>query len=169
LQEVGLGYLRLGQPINTLSGGESQRLKLVSHLAESVATDVRKLTLSSELRTPNSDIGVSLHTSAATKGTLFLFDEPTTGLHFDDVRVLMQVFQRLVDAGHSVVIIEHNLDVIKCADWVIDLGPEAGDQGGRLVACGTPEHVAECEVSHTGRALRTVLAPLRKAREKVRR
>ena len=131
LQEVGLGYLRLGQPINTLSGGESQRLKLVSHLVE------------------------FRHAEAADqKSTLFIFDEPTTGLHFDDVRVLLQVFQRLVGAGHSVLIIEHNIDVIKCADWVIDLGPEAGDQGGEVVASGTPEQLASHPRSHTGSALR---------------
>ena len=95
--------------------------------------------------------------SVTSSPTLFLFDEPTTGLHFDDVRVLLQVFQRLVDAGHSVVVIEHNLDVIKCADWVIDLGPEAGDRGGQIVAIGTPEEVAKCEESHTGTFCRTVL------------
>jgi len=134
LQEVGLGYLRLGQPINTLSGGESQRLKLVRHLAESATEQ-----------------------ESASKPTLFLFDEPTTGLHFDDVRVLLQVFQRLVDAGHSVLVIEHNLDVIKCADWVIDLGPEAGDRGGQIVATGTPEEVAQREASHTGTFLRDAL------------
>jgi excinuclease ABC subunit A len=133
LQQVGLGYLKLGQPINTLSGGESQRLKLVRHLAETLATDDRR----------NKDLR-----------TLFLFDEPTTGLHFEDVSVLMKVFQRLVDAGHSVVVIEHNLDVVKSADWIIDLGPEAGDQGGYLVAQGTPEFIETCETSHTGRALR---------------
>ncbi len=131
LQDVGLGYLQLGQPINTLSGGESQRLKLVRHLAEFTQAS-----------------------ASDTKPTLFLFDEPTTGLHFDDVRVLLEVFQRLVDAGHSVLIIEHNLDVIKSADWVIDLGPDAGDQGGQIVAQGTPEEVAECAESHTGRALK---------------
>ncbi|MDB6121309.1 MAG: excinuclease subunit [Pedosphaera sp.] len=136
LQEVGLGYLRLGQPINTLSGGESQRLKLVRHLAE--------FTQSS---------------AADVKPTLFLFDEPTTGLHFDDVRVLLQVFQRLVNTGHSVVIVEHNLDVIKSADWVIDLGPDAGDQGGEIVAQGTPEDVAACPESHTGQALKEILHP----------
>jgi excinuclease ABC subunit A len=87
------------------------------------------------------------------KPTLFLFDEPTTGLHFDDVRVLLKVFQRLVDAGHSVLVIEHNLDVIRSADWIIDLGPDAGDQGGQLVIAGTPEEVAQCEESYTGRAL----------------
>ncbi|MDB6019174.1 MAG: excinuclease family protein [Pedosphaera sp.] len=134
LQEVGLGYLRLGQPINTLSGGESQRLKLVRHLADFAQAS-----------------------GDDTKPTLFLFDEPTTGLHFDDVRVLLQVFQRLVDTGHSVVIIEHNLDVIKSADWVVDLGPDAGDQGGDIVAQGTPEQVAACPESHTGQALKEIL------------
>ncbi len=135
LEEVGLGYLRLGQPINTLSGGESQRLKLVRHLA-----DVAGANESDE--------------SASGSGpTLFLFDEPTTGLHFDDVRVLLKVFQRLVDAGHSVLVIEHNLDVIKSADWIIDLGPDAGDQGGQVVVAGTPEDVEACYESHTGRAL----------------
>jgi ABC-type glutathione transport system ATPase component len=89
--------------------------------------------------------------------TLFLFDEPTTGLHFDDVRVLLKVFQRLVDAGHSVVVIEHNLDVIKSADWVIDLGPGAGDEGGKIVAQGTPEEIAACDASPTGKFLRELL------------
>ncbi|MBP9900716.1 MAG: excinuclease ABC subunit UvrA [Verrucomicrobia bacterium] len=159
LQEVGLGYLRLGQPINTLSGGESQRLKLVRHLAEAVhapvAADVNRLA-----SPPESD--QSRVTSAA---TLFLFDEPTTGLHFDDVRVLLQVFQRLVDAGHSVIVIEHNLDVIKCADWVIDLGPEAGDQGGQIVVTGTPEDVAKCQISRTGQHLKPVLSRLPNKKE----
>jgi len=122
LQDVGLGYLKLGQPINTLSGGESQRLKLVRHLAEFTTVSV-----------------------ADTKPTLFMFDEPTTGLHFDDVRVLLNVFQRIVDAGHSLLIIEHNLEVIKSADWVIDLGPDAGSDGGRIVAEGTPEQIAKLD------------------------
>jgi len=139
LQEVGLGYLRLGQPINTLSGGESQRLKLVRHLAEAVVENS-----TSRGRGPAPD----------TRPTLFLFDEPTTGLHFEDVRVLLEVFQRLVDSGHSVLVVEHNLDVIKSADWIIDLGPGAGDEGGWIVAQGTPEEVARCEASHTGRYLR---------------
>jgi excinuclease ABC subunit A len=136
LEQVGLGYLQLGQPINTLSGGESQRLKLVRHLAE--------------VTSPTQPLNPL--------PTLFLFDEPTTGLHFDDVRVLLKVFQRLVDAGHSVVVIEHNLDVIKCADWIIDLGPEAGDQGGQVVAEGIPEEIMACPSSHTGHALRQMLS-----------
>ncbi len=150
LQEVGLGYLRLGQPINTLSGGESQRLKLVSHLAEA-AVEHRE----SKVETGKSNTRSSSRPSTFDlRSTLFLFDEPTTGLHFEDVRVLLKVFQRLVDAGHSVIVIEHNLDVIKCADWLIDLGPEAGDQGGQIVAQGPPEAIAACPHSHTGRALR---------------
>src|SRR5262249_30938804 len=115
LEEVGLGYLRLGQPLNTLSGGESQRLKLVGHLAE----------------TKNAQRG-----NGKTTGDLFIFDEPTTGLHFDDVAILLRLFQRLVDGGHSIVVIEHNLEVIKSADWIVDLGPEAGDAGGDVVAAG---------------------------------
>ena len=134
LQETGLGYLRLGQPINTLSGGEAQRLKLASHLAEFARRENRP--------------------------TLFVFDEPTTGLHFEDVRILLKVFQRLVDAGHSLLVIEHNLDVFKSADWVIDLGPEAGDRGGEIVAQGTPAQIAACAASHTGRALQPVLVPV---------
>ncbi|MFL6538859.1 MAG: excinuclease ABC subunit UvrA, partial [Chthoniobacterales bacterium] len=120
LDEVGLGYLRLGQPLNTLSGGESQRLKLVAHLGGNRES----------------------RTSTAEDRKLFIFDEPTTGLHFDDVAILLQVFQRLVAEGNSVVVIEHNLEVIKCADWVIDLGPEAGHDGGEIVAEGTPEQLA---------------------------
>ncbi len=156
LEEVGLGYLRLGQPINTLSGGESQRLKLVRHLAEAdVGDNAGRLTPSARARDLGSEVDQSLLTSAA---TMFLFDEPTTGLHFDDVRVLLKVFQRLVDAGHSVIVIEHNLDVIKSADWVIDLGPGAGDEGGQVVAQGTPEQVAACPGSHTGQALQDVIS-----------
>ena len=158
LEEVGLGYLRLGQPINTLSGGESQRLKLVRHLAEAmVGTNTGSAGAKSEDRKSKSEGSQSLLTPAP---TLFLFDEPTTGLHFDDVRVLLKVFQRLVDAGHTVLVIEHNLEVIKSADWIIDLGPDAGDKGGQVVASGTPEDLATCLASHTGSALQSVL-PLR--------
>jgi len=179
LQDVGLGYLRLGQPINTLSGGESQRLKLVSHLAETAAADsaasekthltakntiaevkdwlAKKRGMTPESVTSSKEGQSTSNNAPATKRTLFLFDEPTTGLHFDDVRVLLQVFQRIVDAGHSVVVIEHNLDVIKSADWVIDLGPDAGERGGELVIAGTPEAIAACKASHTGQFLRDVL------------
>ena len=128
LADVGLDYLRLGQPVNALSGGESQRLKLAGHLAERRESDA-----------------------------LLIFDEPTTGLHFDDVARLLQVFQRLVDEGNSLVVIEHNMEVVKCADWLVDLGPEAGELGGEVVAAGTPEEVARCEASHTGYFLREVL------------
>jgi excinuclease ABC subunit A len=135
LQETGLGYLRAGQPVNTLSGGESQRLKLVNHLAEA-----------------------GKNTGAARgKPVLFIFDEPTTGLHFEDVRILLKVLQRLVEEGHTMLVIEHNLDVIKSADWLIDLGPEAGEDGGRIVAQGTPEEVAAVPESHTGQALAEML------------
>ena len=154
LQEVGLGYLRLGQPINTLSGGESQRLKLVRHLAESRAGILPAPRASTARGNSPGFAGDADPVGQDARPTLFLFDEPTTGLHFDDVRVLLKVFQRLVDAGHSVVVIEHNLDVIRSADWIVDLGPEAGDQGGRIVAQGTPEQIAASEGSQTGRALR---------------
>ncbi len=186
LEEVGLGYVKLGQPINTLSGGESQRLKLVRHLAEVEAgprnagrmpapggallaggtrgrgQDTRHSTLdtrhSALLAEATRGRGPSQpNPPSCFKPMLFLFDEPTTGLHFDDVRLLLKVFNRLVDAGHSVLVIEHNLDVIKSADWLIDLGPEAGDQGGRIVAQGTPEEVAACPGSHTGEALRQAM------------
>ena len=149
LEEVGLGYLRLGQPLNTLSGGESQRLKLVGHLAE--IENVKGSTPNGERQ--NGEAG----------GNLFIFDEPTTGLHFDDVAILLRLFQRLVDRGHSIVVIEHNLEVIKCADWIVDLGPEAGDAGGKVVATGTPEQIAKVEGSHTGKFLRRVLSKSRKA------
>jgi len=149
LQSIGLGYLRLGQPLNTLSGGESQRLKLVGHLAEAAERTgaARKLQLGDE--------NAKDHSSPASQAPLlFLIDEPTTGLHFDDVRLLLAVLQRLVDAGHSLVVVEHHLGVLQAADWILDLGPEAGDAGGRVVVEGPPEAVAACLESHTGRALR---------------
>ena len=134
LEEVGLGYLRLGQTSTTLSGGEAQRVKLASELA----------------RPSHGD-------------TLYILDEPTTGLHFEDVRKLLAALQRLVDQGNSVLVIEHNLEVVKCADWVVDIGPEGGDAGGQLVASGTPEDVARVKASHTGKALAAVLTPRRRS------
>jgi excinuclease ABC subunit A len=122
--DVGLGYLTLGQPSTTLSGGEAQRVKLASELG---------------VKTNNH--------------TLYILDEPTTGLHFADIDKLIEVVQRLINAGNSVVIIEHNMDVIKCADWILDLGPEGGDSGGLIVTTGTPEKVATCKQSYTGKEL----------------
>ena len=129
LSDVGLGYIRLGQPAGQLSGGEAQRMKLAMYLAD------RRY-----------------------KNTLYLFDEPTTGLHFEDIKNLLAAFDRLIENGASVMVVEHNLDVIKCADWIIDLGPEGGEAGGEIVACGPPETIAQCERSHTGRFLRAALA-----------
>jgi excinuclease ABC subunit A len=141
LNEVGLGYIRLGQPATTLSGGEAQRVKLSRELCK-----------------------------RSTGRTLYLLDEPTTGLHFDDVGKLLKLLHRLVDLGNTVVVIEHNLDVIKTADWVIDLGPEGGAGGGQLLAVGTPEEVAAIQDSYTGRYLRQVLpAPKVKRRAGGRR
>ena len=134
LCDTGLDYLKLGQTSPTLSGGEAQRVKLVTHL----------LCRASASRTL---------WSAATKRNLFILEEPTIGLHMADVKRLVEVLQRLVDAGHTVIVIEHNLDLIAEADWVIDLGPEGGDEGGRLVAEGTPEDIARNKRSHTGRFL----------------
>ncbi|NWG74259.1 MAG: excinuclease ABC subunit UvrA, partial [Rubrivivax sp.] len=131
--DVGLDYVRLGQPVPTLSGGEAQRLKLAGFLAEAAARPVQPV---------------------AKKGTLFLFDEPTTGLHFDDIAKLMRALRKLLDAGHSLLVIEHNLDVIRAADWIVDLGPEGGEAGGEVVCCGTPEDVKSHATSFTGQALR---------------
>jgi excinuclease ABC subunit A len=128
LNDVGLGYIHLGQAATTLSGGEAQRVKLATELAK-------------------RDTG----------RTLYILDEPTTGLHFEDVRLLLEVLHRLVDKGNTVLVIEHNLDVIKTADWIVDLGPEGGDAGGRIVAKGTPEQVAEVPESYTGRFLKRAL------------
>jgi excinuclease ABC subunit A len=129
LDEVGLGYLRLGQSATTLSGGEAQRVKLAAHLAQST-----------------------------NNGTLFICDEPTTGLHFDDIRKLLASFERLIENGGSLLVIEHNFDVIQAADWIVDMGPEGGEAGGRIVGEGTPEDIAKIENSHTGRFLRNASA-----------
>ncbi|MBL8340448.1 MAG: excinuclease ABC subunit UvrA [Rubrivivax sp.] len=137
LVDVGLDYVRLGQPVPTLSGGEAQRLKLAGFLAEAAASAY------SASRQP-----------VARKGTLFLFDEPTTGLHFDDIAKLMRALRKLLDAGHSLLVIEHNLDVIRAADWIVDLGPEGGEAGGQLVCTGTPDDVKMHPTSFTGAALR---------------
>jgi excinuclease ABC subunit A len=129
LDEIGLGYLRLGQPATTLSGGEAQRIKIAAHLA-----------------------------SFGGERLLYILDEPTTGLHFDDIAKLLAAFKKLVEAGHTLLVIEHNLDVVKTADYLIDLGPEGGAEGGYVIATGTPEQVAQVEKSYTGQALRHVLA-----------
>jgi excinuclease ABC subunit A len=129
LDEIGLGYLRLGQPATTLSGGEAQRIKIAAHLS-----------------------------SHSGERLLYILDEPTTGLHFDDIAKLLTAFRKLLEAGHTLLVIEHNLDVVKTADYIIDLGPEGGDEGGRVVATGTPEQVAQIESSYTGRYLKPVLA-----------
>jgi excinuclease ABC subunit A len=131
LSDVGLGYVKLGQPAPTLSGGEAQRIKLSSELQK-----------------------------RATGNTLYVLDEPTTGLHFEDVRKLLGVLQRLVGQGNTVLVIEHNLDVVKTADWIVDLGPEGGDAGGEIVVAGTPETVASHATSHTGRFLEQVVGTL---------
>jgi len=128
LQETGLGYLRLGQPATTLSGGEAQRLKIAAELAARTSSDV-----------------------------LYILDEPTTGLHLDDVKKLLAVLNRLVDASNTVLVVEHHLDVIKTADWVVDLGPEGGDEGGEIVAEGPPEVVAQTPGSYTGKFLAEIL------------
>ena len=128
LQDVGLGYIKLGQPSTQLSGGESQRIKLTKELAKFKSGH-----------------------------TIYILDEPTTGLHFEDIRKLLLVMNRLVDKGNSMFVIEHNLDVIKCCDWLIDMGPEGGDMGGEVVIVGTPEEVAKCEKSYTGRFLKKIL------------
>ena len=147
LAEVGLEYLRIGQPVPTLSGGEAQRLKLAAHLAESAPSSV-----TADKRSATADNVAA--GKAATRGKLFLFDEPTTGLHFEDIAKLLRAFRRLIAAGHSLIVIEHNLDVIRAADWIIDLGPEGGDAGGELVCSGTPEQVSRHAGSHTAQALR---------------
>ena len=128
LYDVGLGYIKIGQPATTLSGGEAQRVKLATELSR-----------------------------RSTGKTVYILDEPTTGLHTDDVHKLIEILQKFVDAGNTVIVIEHNLDVIKTADYIIDLGPEGGDGGGMIVCCGTPEAVADCKASFTGQYLGKLL------------
>ena len=128
LKKVGLGYIQLGQSATTLSGGEAQRIKLAKELSK-----------------------------RATGKTLYILDEPTTGLHFEDIQKLLAVLQALVEQGNTVVVIEHNLDVIKTADYIIDLGPDGGDKGGHIVATGTPENIAKCDKSYTGQYLKRML------------
>ena len=136
LDRVGLGYIKVGQQATTLSGGEAQRVKLSKELAK-----------------------------RSTGRTLYILDEPTTGLHFEDVRKLLEVLHELVEQGNTVIVIEHNLDVVKTADWIIDIGPEGGDGGGQVVAEGTPEAVADISSSYTGRYLKPMLEPRRTAAE----
>ena len=128
LQEVGLGYVQLGQASSTLSGGENQRVKLAYYISQEKQEE-----------------------------TLFIFDEPTTGLHFHDIKRLLHAFDALIERGHSVLIVEHNMDVIKCADHIIDIGPEGGEEGGHIVCTGTPEEIIKCEASHTARFLKEKL------------
>jgi excinuclease ABC subunit A len=157
LAEVGLDYLKLGQPVPTLSGGEAQRLKLAGHLAAASTMDRSQLAAGSRKKNARAGSAANGQPSAVNRapgGTLFLFDEPTTGLHFDDIAKLLRAFRRLIDAGNTVLVIEHNLDVIGAADWLIDLGPEGGDAGGEIVCTGTPEEVMRSESSHTAKALR---------------
>jgi excinuclease ABC subunit A len=142
LEEVGLGYLRLGQSATTLSGGEAQRMKLAAHLQPASRDAVRS--------GPGSGNRVK-------RRLLYIFDEPTTGLHFDDVSKLLAAFRRLIEAGGSIVVIEHNLEVIKTADWVIDLGPEGGNRGGKVVGAGPPEAIAKLAGSYTGKYLARIL------------
>jgi len=136
LNRVGLGYIKVGQQATTLSGGEAQRVKLAKELSK-----------------------------RSTGRTLYILDEPTTGLHFEDVKKLLEVLHELVEQGNTVVVIEHNLDVVKTADWIIDIGPEGGDGGGEIVVTGTPEEVAACERSHTGRFLKDMLSGCKVAAE----
>jgi excinuclease ABC subunit A len=151
LEEVGLGYLRLGQSATTLSGGEAQRMKLAAHLTPRSREE-------RPARSTESENGAGTARKSSPRRTLYIFDEPTTGLHFDDVSKLLAAFRRLIDAGGSLIVIEHNLDVIKAADWVIDLGPEGGDRGGEVVTVGTPEAVARNKKSHTGQWLSRIFS-----------
>ena len=155
LDEVGLGYVRLGQSATTLSGGEAQRVKLASHLA--TARSIANRTGTSDFFNQSDAPTASQIAARARSRTLYILDEPTTGLHFDDVQKLLAAFRKLIEGGGSLLVIEHNLDIIKSADYVIDLGPEGGDAGGQVVATGTPEQIAANPASHTGTHLRPIL------------
>jgi len=171
LAAVGLDYLALGQPVPTLSGGEAQRLKLAGFLGET-ASQRATTKRASKVKAPTKAGGKTIQAdpkrqtaSGAARGNLYLFDEPTTGLHFDDIARLLRAFRELIDAGHSVLIIEHNLDVIGAADWILDLGPEGGDGGGELVAVGPPATIAAHPTSHTGAALRDYMQQMARLAE----
>jgi excinuclease ABC subunit A len=151
LDEVGLGYVRLGQSATTHSGGEAQRVKLASHLA--AARSISSRTASDSASQPTA----TQLAARARSRTLYILDEPTTGLHFDDVQKLLSAFRKLIGGGGSLLVIEHNLDVIKSADWVIDMGPEGGNAGGQIIATGPPETIATTPQSHTGHHLRPLL------------
>jgi excinuclease ABC subunit A len=173
LHDVGLDYIQLGQPSTTLSGGEAQRVKLATELGKGggsknapVLEPEQRAALQAEHREDREQEegtdgraarGARTRSLSPLGHTLYILDEPTTGLHFEDIRRLVQVFDRLADGGNTVVVIEHNLDVIKRADWIIDLGPEGGDKGGTVVASGTPEQVARSPKSYTGQYLKHAL------------
>jgi excinuclease ABC subunit A len=173
LHEVGLDYIQLGQPSTTLSGGEAQRVKLATELGKGggsknapMLEPEQRAALQAAQREDGSDDeaiegraapGTRTRAVSALGHTLYILDEPTTGLHFEDIRKLVEVFDRLADGGNTLVVIEHNLDVIKRADWIIDLGPEGGDKGGTVVASGTPEQVARTKGSYTGEYLKRIL------------
>ena len=163
LLDVGLGYLQLGQAVPTLSGGESQRLKLAGHLVQVRQSQAR---LERKARRKSGREAADTSEGGQQKGILFLFDEPTTGLHFHDIHVLLQAFRKLIKAGHSLLVIEHNLDVIQAADWLIDIGPEGGDGGGQMVASGTPDQFLSFKAGHTALALQDYKRELQRSRKR---
>lgn len=168
LVDVGLEYLELGQPVPTLSGGESQRLKLAGHLAESARSQKKRLVKNRVSETREQQTTALNPSTSCAQGMLFLFDEPTTGLHFSDIAVLMDAFQQLISRGHSLIVIEHNLDVIRSADWIIDIGPEGGAAGGEIVATGSPAQLRANASTHTARALQAYEQSEHKQKESAR-